>query len=106
MSDPTKYEPKVVLDTNPELPKVKLKNDGCFKAIPGYTSTKNECRQQPRIGDHVRKVSGYKWPGVIVAMFHTTSNQLRFVVECTVPEVAGALHIYSEDQLEIVGPGA
>jgi hypothetical protein len=51
------------------------------------------------IGDKVIKVKGYKCPGVIVAEFHTLEGQLRYVVECTVPEVAGALHIYSPDQI-------
>lgn len=55
------------------------------------------------IGDTVRKTRGYAWPGVIVADFTTLSGQRRLVVECTTPEVAGALHIYNEDQLEVVG---
>lgn len=54
-----------------------------------------------QIGDKVRKVKGYRWPGVVVAKFETLSGKLRYVVECTVPEVAGALHIYSPEQLEI-----
>lgn len=53
------------------------------------------------IGDKVRKVKGYSWPGVVVAKFETLNGKLRYVVECTVPEVAGALHIYSPEQLEI-----
>lgn len=51
-------------------------------------------------GDRVRKKSGYKWPGTIVSAFLTLSGEMRYVVECTVPEVAGALHIYSAAQLE------
>ena len=47
-----------------------------------------------------RKISGYPWLGVVVRVFKTLSGQTRVVVECTVPEVAGALHIYNEDQLE------
>lgn len=35
-----------------------------------------------QIGDKVRKARGYQWPGV---------------VECTVPEVAGALHTHAPD---------
>jgi hypothetical protein len=53
-----------------------------------------------RRGDHVEKIKGYKWPGVVVAAFETTAGEQRVVVECTVPEVAGALHIYSPDQLQ------
>lgn len=53
-----------------------------------------------KVGDKVEKTKGYKWPGVIVAIFTTSSAAERIVVECTVPEVSGALHIYSPDQLE------
>lgn len=55
-----------------------------------------------KIGDYVEKVNGYKWPGVIVAMFTTTQGNHRIVVECTVPEVAGALHIYSHSDVVVV----
>lgn len=54
------------------------------------------------IGDKVQKIKGYRWPGVIVADFTTLSGQRRLVVECTAEAVAGALHIYNEDQLELV----
>ncbi len=53
-----------------------------------------------QIGDRVQKVRGYRWPGVVVSVFETLAGHRRVVVECTVPEVAGALHIYNEDQLE------
>jgi len=55
------------------------------------------------IGDKVEKVSGYKWPGVVVAVFDTLSGERRVVVECTVEEVKGALHIYNEGQLKVQG---
>ena len=51
-------------------------------------------------GDQVHKVSGYKWPGTVVSIFNTLRGETRVVVECTVPEVAGALHIYSPQQIE------
>jgi hypothetical protein len=51
------------------------------------------------VGDAVEKTTGYKWPGIVVAKFATLNGQPRFVVECTVAEVAGALHIYSPEQL-------
>ena len=54
------------------------------------------------IGDKVEKVSGYKWPGIVVAVFDTLAGERRVVVECTTPEVAGALHIYNEKQLMFV----
>lgn len=55
-----------------------------------------------KVGDKVEKVSGYKWPGIVVAVFDTLSGERRLVVECTVPEIAGALHIYNENQLKVV----
>lgn len=57
---------------------------------------------QLKVGDKVEKVSGYKWPGVVVSVFDTLSGERRVVVECTVAEIAGALHIYNEKQLKIV----
>lgn len=53
-----------------------------------------------KVGDFVQKKKGYRWPGVIVADFLTIRGDRRFVVECTVTEVAGALHIYAPEQLE------
>jgi hypothetical protein len=55
-----------------------------------------------KVGDRVEKVSGYKWPGIVIAVFDTLAGERRVVVECTTPEVAGALHIYNEKQLAIV----
>lgn len=49
----------------------------------------------------VRKKRGYKWPGVIIGICWTLEGKCRYVVECTVPEVAGALHIYSAKDLEL-----
>jgi hypothetical protein len=53
-----------------------------------------------KVGSKVEKIKGYKWPGIIVASFRNLGNEPRYVVECTVPEVAGALHIYSPEQLK------
>jgi len=57
---------------------------------------------QLKVGDKVEKVSGYKWPGIVVSVFDTLSGERRVVVECTVAEIAGALHIYNEKQLKVV----
>ena len=54
-----------------------------------------------KVGDKVEKISGYRWPGVIVADFTTLKGERRLVVECTSPDVAGALHIYNESQLRL-----
>lgn len=53
-----------------------------------------------KIGDRVHKVRGYPMPGIVVAAFPTLAGEWRYVVECTVPEVAGLLHIFSAEQLE------
>lgn len=58
------------------------------------------------VGDHVKKKSGYKWPGIVVAKFWTTEVQLRFVVECTARACKGALHIYNEGQLVVTKKGS
>jgi hypothetical protein len=55
-----------------------------------------------RVGMKVEKIKGYRWPGIIVSEFHTIDGQCRYVVECTVDEVRGALHIYSPEQIEAV----
>lgn len=55
-----------------------------------------------KVGDRVRKISGYPFPGVIACIFTTTEGATRVVVECTVPECKGMLHIYRPDQLEVV----
>ena len=53
------------------------------------------------IGDKVEKVSGYRFPGVIVAKFNKLDGETeRFVVECTATSVYGILHIYSGKQLK------
>ena len=53
-----------------------------------------------KVGDQVHKKTGYLWPGIVVAIFLTTAGKVRVVVECTAAAVAGALHIYSPEQIE------
>ena len=61
-----------------------------------------------KVGDKVEKISGYKYPGIVVAKFTkldpaaTGAVQERFVVECTEPTVSGMLHIFREGQLKKV----
>ena len=56
-----------------------------------------------KVGDKVEKISGYKYPGIVVAKFKTIDNMKeRFVVECTEPAVSGMLHIFREGQLQKV----
>jgi hypothetical protein len=55
-----------------------------------------------KVGDKVEKIKGYKWPGVVVAVFQTIEDgSTRVVVECREPVIAGALHIYAPEQLQI-----
>ena len=51
------------------------------------------------VGDRVEKRRGYKYPGVVVAVFTKLDGQTRYVVESTVFETRGMLHIFSFDQL-------
>ena len=55
-----------------------------------------------RKGDRVQKIKGYRWPGVVVSAFQTLNGEWRYAVECTTPDVQGALHIYNREQLEII----
>jgi hypothetical protein len=50
--------------------------------------------------ESVQKRKGYRWPGVVVGRFHTLSGRARYAVECVVPEVKGALHIFSATDLK------
>ena len=52
-----------------------------------------------KVGDRVQKATDYRWPGIVVSVFTTLAGKTRLVVECTDAEVAGALHIYSPEQL-------
>ena len=54
-----------------------------------------------KVGDKVRKVSGYQFLGEVLSVFYTTKKELRLVVEMEVNgESIGLLHIYNEKQLE------
>ena len=59
-----------------------------------------------KLGDRVERVEGYKWPGIVRAIFTTTAGEERIVVECTSDAVRGALHIYNPAQLRVVPPPA
>ncbi len=51
------------------------------------------------IGDEVYKPKGYKFPGIVVSVFKTTTGEKRVVAEL---KDNGMLHIFSESQLELV----
>lgn len=50
-----------------------------------------------KVGDRVYKPKGYKFPGIVVSVFETTSSEIRIVAEM---EDNGMLHIFNENQLE------
>ncbi len=56
-----------------------------------------------KIGDMVRKRSGYEYPGVVVSAFTNRSGAVRYVVEADHPAFSGMLHIFNEEQLELRG---
>jgi len=51
-----------------------------------------------KIGDRVYKPKGYKFPGIIVAVFENTAGEIRLVAEMI---DNGMLHIFTESQLEL-----
>jgi hypothetical protein len=61
--------------------------------------TKNKLKMKFKIGDEVYKPKGYKFPGIVVSVFQTTSGETRIVAEL---KDNGMLHIFSESQLELV----
>lgn len=56
------------------------------------------------VGDKVYKRMGYRFPGIVRAIFKTSAGETRLVVECTAEEVAGLLHIYNPDQIQVTTP--
>jgi hypothetical protein len=54
-----------------------------------------------KLGDKVRKITGYEYPGIVVSVFATRGGAARYVVEADHPAFAGMLHIYSAEQLEM-----
>ena len=71
---------------------------GLMQGLAGWAQPRDT--PDIKLGNTVRKKRGYPWPGVIVADFRNLAGERRIVVECTVPEVQGALHIYNPEQLE------
>ena len=54
------------------------------------------------VGDRVEKAEGYLFPGIVKSAFKNEAGQWRYVVECTVKETKGMLHIYNAKQLKLV----
>ena len=55
-----------------------------------------------KVGDRVKKRSGYEYPGCIVSVFTNRAGAVRYVVEADHPAFSGMLHIFNGDQLEPV----
>jgi hypothetical protein len=53
-----------------------------------------------KVGDRVKKRSGYEYPGFIVSVFTNRAGAVRYVVEADHPAFSGMLHIFNGDQLE------
>jgi hypothetical protein len=59
-----------------------------------------------KIGDRVRKRSGYEYPGFVVSVFTNRAGAVRYVIEADHPAFSGMLHIFNEEQLELRGQEA
>jgi hypothetical protein len=54
-----------------------------------------------KIGDRVRKRSGYEYPGFVVSVFTNRAGAVRYVIEADHPAFSGMLHIFNEEQLQL-----
>ena len=50
-----------------------------------------------KVGDRVKKRSGYEYPGFIVSVFTNRAGAVRYVVEADHPAFSGMLHIFKGD---------
>ena len=53
-----------------------------------------------KVGDRVKKRSGYEYPGFIVSVFTNRAGAVRYVVEADHSAFSGMLHIFNGDQIE------
>jgi hypothetical protein len=53
-----------------------------------------------KVGDRVKKRSGYEYPGFVVSVFTNRAGAVRYVVEADHSAFSGMLHIFNGDQLE------
>lgn len=55
-----------------------------------------------QVGDRFRKISGYRFEGVIVSIFTNLKGETRIVGELVGQNGAGMLHIFAPNQIEIL----
>lgn len=55
-----------------------------------------------KIGDKFKKLTGYRFEGVIVSIFTNTKGEERIVGELVGENGAGMLHIFSPNQIQII----
>ncbi len=72
------------------------------KYIKLITSKNNIMKSKFTVGDKAHKPKGYKFPCTIVGVFETINGEIRIVGEM---DEYGLLHIFNENQLELVKPG-
>lgn len=63
---------------------------------------KNELNTALKIGQRVKKKSGYAFPGIIIGVAEKTTGKILYLVECTADGAQGMCHIFSFDNLEAV----
>jgi hypothetical protein len=55
-----------------------------------------------RVGDKVKKKTGFHFPGVVLAVFGNTEKTIVFIaVECVAPQCKGMTQIYRQEELEL-----
>lgn len=54
-----------------------------------------------KVGQKVKKVSGYPFPGEVRSVFTNKAGDVRYVVEATGKHYEGMLHIFNLTQLEL-----
>ena len=58
-----------------------------------------------KVGDKVKKIKGYQFAGMVVAVFQNSKGQVRVVVEhfgSQTEDSGGMLHIFNTKQLQVI----
>jgi hypothetical protein len=73
----------------------------CNEAVTGAAMGDQVTDAPFKLGDRVKKRSGYEYPGFIVSVFTNRAGAVRYVVEADHPAFSGMLHIFNGDQLTV-----